>query len=171
MLSCFNPLSTGHALVRRRKGLLFSRVSIPYLRVTHYFQDRTSKLLALFQSPIYGSRTRLSDMIPGSRLRFNPLSTGHALLAKTRMESSGLCFNPLSTGHAHLENEIDADIDRCFNPLSTGHAPVTQGNSTFTEQGFNPLSTGHAHSSVPPGCPCFPRFNPLSTGHAPSRTT
>jgi len=77
----FNPLSTGHAPRYSKLWAWLTRVSIPYLRVTHRFiasifsllgtvsipylrvthekWDFENEYVKMFQSPIYGSRTLL----------------------------------------------------------------------------------------------------------------
>jgi len=75
---CFNPLSTGHARNNFLEHAFYAGVSIPYLRVTHLMIQTYLALMLLFQSPIYGSRTKYPPRIAPHPDRFNPLSTGHA---------------------------------------------------------------------------------------------
>mgnify|MGYP001420718921 CR=1 FL=1 len=61
------------------------------------------KVVTLFQSPIYGSRTRLRAEPFNKVYRFNPLSTGHAQALPLGFFEVDDRFNPLSTGHALLQ--------------------------------------------------------------------
>jgi len=100
----FNPLSTGHALLLQRYYistylvsipylrvthcrrltpiLLMGLVSIPYLRVTHADQAAGYTLIPVFQSPIYGSRTKESQKIPGRMNTFQSPIYGSRTSAK-----------------------------------------------------------------------------------------
>jgi len=98
--SCFNPLSTGHAQCVSIRTPPHHWVSIPYLRVTHAVSFVTLSAMHMFQSPIYGSRTRREPVESRFHTGFNPLSTGHALAYSPVLRSAYIRFNPLSTGHA-----------------------------------------------------------------------
>jgi len=76
----------------------------------------------VFQSPIYGSRTKLLFLVTNMPGGFNPLSTGHARFSACRTAALAAGFNPLSTGHARTAALVAVAVFVCFNPLSTGHA-------------------------------------------------
>jgi len=106
-----------------------AQVSIPYLRVTHGTAVRPRQDEGMFQSPIYGSRTRgnlsrlsyscgFQSPIYGSR-------TGYWRVVL----ASDQGFNPLSTGHAQREHIVSRGAGRVSIPYLRVTHPIEGGHA------------------------------------------
>jgi len=124
--------------------LLSCEVSIPYLRVTHAGLPGYIPSLFKFQSPIYGSRTIRRSRRFTANSSFNPLSTGHAPKPYVLSEMPFSLFqSPIYGSRTRIEIEA-LDLRR----VSIPYLRVTHKNGEMpagkTLPSFNPLSTGHA---------------------------
>ena len=141
----------------------------------------------LFQSPIYGSRTKVCEKEEAEFRGFNPLSTGHAPSWGPGLRPGFPVSIPylrvthkLNIRYLLWRNEFQSPIygsrtlfgpfgtgkTHCFNPLSTGHARLAPIWHIVQGLSFNPLSTGHALAPPVWVDNAESGFNPLSTGHA-----
>ncbi len=122
-----------------------SRVSIPYLRVTHELAMGMHTAEELVSIPYLRVTHTTAGKVFGAYWNcFNPLSTGHALQLHERWK----CEWNVSIPYLRVTHLFFIDVCPNIYSVSIPYLRVTHDTCPnwvwFTGTGFNPLSTGHA---------------------------
>jgi len=123
------------------------RVSIPYLRVTHWYEIYGDGPTEKFQSPIYGSRTCYITLYCIHSLQFQSPIYGSRTIKRQNIECKEQEFQSPIYGSRTGNRKPCNSCPMKFQSPIYGSRTLPWDGRLYHFARFNPLSTGHAPGS------------------------